>query len=74
MVEDATFTSVWDGGHEVTTSCKVNMETKEVFDIGMVSVEGSDVDILDREYVTIDGKEYSVSDALSSKDTEFWYT
>ena len=59
MIKNGTFTSVWDGGYEVTTNCKVNMETKEVFDIESVDV---DVDILEEEYVTIDGVDYSVSD------------
>ena len=59
MIKDATFTSVWDGGYEVTTNCKVNMETKEVFDIESVDV---DVNILEKEYVTVDSVDYSVSD------------
>lgn len=67
MIKNATYTSVWDGGFAVTTNCKVNMETKEVFDIETVDV---DVDILEYEYVTIDGKEYPVS---NDEDTEYWY-
>lgn len=31
VVTEAEFTSVWDGGFAVATSCKVNMATKEVF-------------------------------------------
>lgn len=31
-IKNATFTSVCDGGYKVTTNCKVNMKTKEVFD------------------------------------------
>lgn len=31
VVREAEFTSVWDGGTVVTTGCKVNMATKEVF-------------------------------------------
>lgn len=27
MVKDATFISVWDGGFELLSSCKVNTET-----------------------------------------------
>lgn len=58
MIKNATFISVWDNGYEVITNCKVNMETKEIFDIETVDV---DVDILEEEYVTIDDKKYSVS-------------
>ena len=59
MIKNATFISVWDNGYEVITNCKVNMETKEIFDIETVDV---DVDILEEEYVTIDDKKYSVSE------------
>lgn len=33
VVKEAEFTSVWYGGILVTTGCKVNMDTKEVFGI-----------------------------------------
>ena len=59
MIKNATFTSVWDDGYEVITNCKVNMETKEIFDIKSVDI---DVDILKEEYVTINDKKYSVSE------------
>lgn len=68
MIKNATFTSVWDGGYEITTNCKVNTETKEVFDVEKVDIDN--VDILDYEYITINGEDYSVS---SNEDTEYWY-
>ena len=74
MIKNATFTSVWDGGYEITTNCKVNMETKEVFDIELAEVDES-LDILEKEYVVIDDVEYPVfqlSD-LTEEDNEFWY-
>lgn len=74
MIKNAKFTSVWDGGHEVTTSCKVNMETKEVFDIELAEVNES-LDVLEKEYVVIDDVEYPVfqlSD-ITEEDNEFWY-
>ena len=70
MIKNATFTSVWDGGFEVTTACKVNTETKEVFDIEVSEGTAELVNELDAEFVTIDGEEYSVS---SDGATEFWY-
>lgn len=69
-ITDATFTSVWDDTILVTTECKVNLESKEVFDIQNVDIEG--VDSLDREYITIDGEEYPVS-REGEDDTEYWY-
>ena len=68
MIKNGTFTSVWDGGYEVTTKCKINMDTKEVFDIEKI---GIDADVLEYEYITLDGNEYSVS--RDNEDADFWY-
>lgn len=71
----AEFTSVWDGGFAVTTGCKVNMDTKEVFDIE-VSEETADlVNELDKEYVTINGVDYSVfsEEDYPEGQSSFWY-
>ena len=70
MIKNGTFTSVWDGGYEVTTNCKVNTETREVFDIEIAEVDDS-LDVLEAEFVTIDGIDYSVSN--DDEDTEYWY-
>lgn len=73
MIKNGTFTSVWDGGYEVTTNCKVNMETREVFDIEMADCDG--FEYLEKEYITVDGEEYPVfqiSD-ITEDDDEFWY-
>lgn len=70
MIKNAEYTSVWDGGVGITAPCKVNMDTKEVFDIEMVDVEG--LDVLEEEYVTINDKRYSVSRS-GEDDTEYWY-
>lgn len=75
---EAEFTSIWDGGFAVTTGCKVNMATKEVFDIE-VSTEVADmVNNLDEEYITIDGENYPVvSDEYMENGPEeqgsYWY-
>jgi len=61
---------VWDGGHAVTTKCKVNMKTREVFDIETIEVSDS-LDVLESEFVTINGVNYSVSD--DDENTEYWY-
>ena len=73
MIKRATFTSVWDGGYEVTSECKVNIESKEVFDIESVNVDELDLEILEKEYITVDNKEYLVSQDRED-DTEFWYS
>lgn len=73
MIKNASFTSVWDGGFEITTDCKVNMETNEVFDIEIADVDG--LEILEKEYIVVDDVEYPVfqlSD-ITEEDNEFWY-
>ena len=78
MIKNATFTSVWDDGFEVTTNCKVNMETREVFDIEInESDDIENLNQLDGEFITLDGIEYPVYNAEDGKDgledTDFWY-
>lgn len=76
VVKSATFTSVWDGGYEVSSNCKVNMETHEVFDIEISSDGQGFIEMLDYEYITVDGKDYSVFDTSEYNDispSDFWY-
>ena len=72
MIKNATFTSVWDGGYEVTTNCKVDMETREVFDIEMREVDES-LEHLDNEYITIDDNNFDVFSIDEVEDANFWY-
>ena len=69
MIKNATFTSVWDGGYEITTNCKVDMKTKEIFDIEIANGVEDFVEELDYEYVTIDGEDYPV---FSESDEGYW--
>lgn len=62
----ATYTSVWDGGIEITTACQYNPDTKVVDDIEDSGVDGDSVDIMEDEYVTLpDGKELRVRDGVT---------
>lgn len=79
-IKDAMFTSVWDGGFEITTKCKVNTETKEIFDIEVSESNTDMVEHLDEEYVTIDGIDYRAVTAEYANlypeemdDETFWY-
>ena len=72
MIKNATFTSVWDGGYEITTDCKVDMETREVFDIEIREVDES-LEHLDNEYITIDGEDFDVFSVDEVEDANFWY-
>ena len=75
MIKNATFTSVWDGGYEVTTDCKVDMETREVFDIKVNDNvdEIENLNHLDCEYITIDGEKFDVFSVDEVEDGNFWY-
>ena len=73
---NATFVSVWDGRTVIAaieTECKINTITREVFDI--IPVE-ADVDVLERQYVIIDGQEYDivrVDGADEVGESEYWF-
>lgn len=57
-VVNAMYISKWDGGIEIENRCKVNLDTREVFDIERSSVDG--IEVLDGEFVIINGKQYMV--------------
>lgn len=56
QIVEAMFASVWDNGSmRLRTPCKVNMETREVFDIVQYDEEDvlNSVSVLDAEYVEL---------------------
>jgi len=69
----AIFTSVWDGESSVVSApCKVDMDTKRVFDIQMVDAPG--VETLDKEYIeTEDGRRFPVRQKNDAGPDDFWY-
>ena len=78
MIKNATFVSVWDDGYEVESDCKVDTDTNKVLGIEMVYVDNDYCEILDREYIVIDGNEYDVypiTDCIPDElaDDEYWY-
>ncbi len=64
QIKPAKFTSVWNNGFEVTTSCKVDMAARKVFDIKRSHIErdedGDELEFFEGEYVTVDGIKYPV--------------
>lgn len=72
-VINATFVSIWDGGTEIASPCKVNTLTMEVFDLEKVDPV-CDVNVLDGEYVKI-GEE--LFGACNKEDADtcsgYWY-
>ena len=76
-MKDAIFTSVWDGGVEITTNCKVNTKTKEIFDVQKYNGDDLEpLESLEEEYITIDGERYealNTADFPNIRETDFWY-
>lgn len=68
MIKNATYVSVWDG-FDVETSCKVNMETHEIFDIEVSDFDADHLETLTEEYVLIDGKDYDVVTEMRTNES-----
>lgn len=75
-VRAAHFCSVWDGGIKVETECKVNIKTREVFDIEQSGIDADLLEVLDEEYIIIDDAKFPAcpKDDLEDGDLfTFWY-
>lgn len=68
-IKEATYISIWDG-ERIETSCKVNTDTREVFDIEQSNYTPDG--ICEGEYVEVDGKEYEVIVKCDAGDGEYW--
>lgn len=72
------FISVWDDGIAIETNCKINLDTKEVFDIQLSDV-GEDLEILNEQFVqyfidgTVHKEEVFQIDEIDELYTGFWY-
>ena len=72
-IVEATFITVWDDTLRVSTTCNVNMDTKEVTDIEPAEV--FNVNTCTGQYVEIDDISYPVYEAgdIPVGENEFWY-
>lgn len=52
---NARFVSVWDGGIEIETDCKVDTKNRLVFDIQESGINPDSIENLDEEYIVLDG-------------------
>lgn len=73
-IVDAKYHSCWDSGIDIETNCRVNLQTKEVFDIEIANVDDLDLEILEGEWVEIDGHQFVVfpKSELESNSNSFW--
>lgn len=67
--KNATYISIWDG-ERIETACKVNTETKEVFDIEQSNYIPDGV--CEGEYIEINGQEFEVFSENLVGDNEYW--
>lgn len=65
MLVVATYNSVWDGGYVVSTGCTIDSVTGRV---EAESADADDVEVLDREYVEVNGVEFDVE---CNEDNEY---
>ena len=74
QIVNAKYHSCWDDGIDIETNCKVNLKTKEVFDIEQADVEGFDLEILEDEFIEIDGCQYAVypKSELEEGSNSYW--
>jgi len=73
-IVEAYYVTKWDTGLEVATHCKVNMATKQVFDIEAVDLP--ELEVLEAEFIRfLDGNEedvYTEDDIEKPKDA-YWH-
>ena len=70
-IREATFISVWDGGIELETNCKVDMQSRKVFDIEPSGAQNF-VNTLDKEFIQFDdGTKFEVMPV--GENGSFWY-
>lgn len=74
---EAEFVSIWDGGYECRTRCKVNLQTFEVYDVEVSKSSEKSFNELEEEYIEIEGLMFKVvpKDEAESigNDIVFWY-
>ena len=73
VIVPAKFVSVWDGGTLIEAGCKVNLKTKEVFDIEVVEDVADMLDTLDEEYIVLPGVKETVFPQDERENGEYWY-
>lgn len=74
-IENGTIVFVRNGSEKIELSCKVNMETLEVFDFDLDAVFNQNLHVLNREYLILNGilwDVYGASDELKL-EIDYWY-
>lgn len=70
------YISEWDDGVEIVSEAVIDLETKEVTILEHLyyyDFDSLDLEILNREYVTIHGVEYPCYRKNDAENDSFWY-
>lgn len=73
---EATYYSLWDDDILLESECKVNLKTREIYEIEPSGVCGDSLNVLEEEYIEIDDIKAPAcrKDELDEDDTfTFWY-
>lgn len=68
-IVNGTYTWEWAGGQTLTVPCRVDLDTRRMFDCAPADCV-VDLDLPEREYITLDGTDYPIS---RYGGTEYWY-
>lgn len=71
MIIKTKYTQIWNEGDTLSVNCKVNTETKEVFDIELDCIKFSGV--LNAEYVKIDSQMHFVFPEEAKPSNSYWH-
>lgn len=72
MIKSTTLTAIYDGIKQVEIKCKINTETKEVFDIKVPNIVDN-FNYFIGFYFNVNGKLYPIVLKDNVKDNEYWY-
>ena len=71
IVHDVPYCTVWDGDILIESTADVDLDTREVFNIKTVDVEG--LDICEREYIILNDEEHDVFEEDEVEEPgDFW--
>lgn len=72
MIKDTVLIAIYDGTQQVKMECKLNTDTKEVFDIKVPDVVNN-FDCFMGFYFNVNGALYPIESKHDAKENEYWY-
>ena len=72
MIKDTTLIAIYDGMKQVEMDCKLNTDTKEVFDIKVPDIVNN-FDCFMGFYFNANGTLHPIVSKNNAKENEYWY-